>query len=103
MFSAWSDSWYGRWIFNMCRLSLIASTRPSFGDQVAHRRDPAVRGRLHVPSHLVGDLPRDEHRRRPLGPPPRQRVPGRHPPPASRVPPALITRYSLHHKGLLVL
>ena len=61
----------------------------------AHRVDPRP--------DLVADPARTEHRARPAAPPPRLRVPRLHLPlPPGTIPSALLARYCLHRKGLLV-
>ena len=74
--------------------------QPEPGDQPVHRGDPAEAGRVDVAADLVADLPEVS-----IGagraPVPGLRVPRRHPAPAAgRVPPTLLMRYLLHHKGL---
>jgi hypothetical protein len=72
-------------------------------EQTMHREQPAKRRRLDVATDLVADLSCRQHRLRPRTPVPCQPMPGRHPTPtARRVPPALLERYPLHHKGLLL-
>jgi hypothetical protein len=78
--------------------------QPEPGDQAVHREQPAERGRFTTAADLVVNLPRSEHRRRLRTPSPRQPVPSLHPTPtACRVTPALLMRYLLHHKGLILL
>ena len=71
------------------------------GHHPVHRGDPPETGRVHFPADLVMHRTRGQHRSRPRTPLPSQSVPGGDPAAASgRVPPALVLRYPLHHKGL---
>src|SRR5438477_6503232 len=75
--------------------------QPESGNEAVHREDPTERGRLDVASDLVVDLLRGQHRYRLLTPMPGLPVPRLDPAPAAcRVPPTLLMRYLLHHKGL---
>ena len=75
--------------------------QPEPAHQSVHRRYPAEARRVHVGADLVAHLSRGQHRYRPRFPVPGLGVPCGHlPSTTGRVPPTLLMRYLLHHKGL---